>query len=194
MYWFPHTDSIRKYLNYCVRCIYYLRKVCLDQILINFYYAIVQSKLQYGIICWGGATANKVVPILKLQKRIIRILCKKHRLHASFDLFKKLSILPVKHLYCYKVLKLFFIRSGYLNSRSSNTYSLRVNSQNFVVVPGFRTCAYENFYLVASCRLFNSLPDSVRNIRLHKVFLKTIKIWLLNKNYDEVEDIFTTVT
>jgi hypothetical protein len=111
MNWFPHTESIRIYLNYGLQCLYYLKKICFEIILLNFYYAIVQSKLQYGLTCYGGTNENKILPLLRSQKRFIRTICNKPRRHPSFELFKKLSVLPLRHLYCFKVLKVFFIRS-----------------------------------------------------------------------------------
>jgi hypothetical protein len=158
-----------------------------------FYFGLIQSKIQYALPCWGRANDNKILPILRLQKKVVRMMSKKPRLHESLPLFKNLNILPIKHLYCFKVLKIFYIRSGYQNYRHSTIYSLRVNTQRLVNIPNYRTATYENSYSISSGRLFNSLPNFIRNLRSKNKFLKQVKEWLSNLNYEEIEGLFVTV-
>jgi len=173
--WTPHTDAVRTYLRSSVRCFYHLKAACSDKILKMFYFGIIQSKIQYGLACWGNTSDNKILPILRLQKRFIRIICNKPRLYESFVLFQGLNILPIRHLYCFKVLRIFFIRSGYLNVCHSNYYILRSNSRQLVTIPAFRTETYKNFFSVTSNRLFNSLPENIRKLRSFNIFVKEIK-------------------
>lgn len=191
--WIAHSKAIMSYMNYCIRCFYYLKKSCNENILKTVYYGIAQSKIQYGLSCWGGCSCYKTKSILIAQKCILRIICNKPRLHESYPLFKCLRILPIRHLYCFKVLKIFYSRSGHLNYRFSHTYSLRSNSRRFVNVPAVRTATYENSFQIASRRLFNALPDSFRHISSIHIFLRRIKIWLLDMDYQQIENLFVTV-
>lgn len=182
-----HIDSLRRYLRSTLRTFFYLRSVCSTNLLTRIYYGIFHSKLQYAITCWGGVYYNKIEPLLILQKYTIRKICNRHRLHHSFPLFSNLKILPLHHLYCYKVLKTFFMRSGNLNSRILDTYNLRGNLRNLANVPLFRTTAFRNFYTITSCRLFNKLPQFLRSLTPSSKFLKNLKVWLFETGYLTLE-------
>ena len=182
-----HTDSLKKYFRSTVRNFYYLQKICSKKLLSITYNGIFQSKLQYGVTCWGGTHFNKIEPLLILQKRILRIMCNKNRLHPSFPLFKYLNILPVRHLYCFKVLKVFFCRSGNRNFRFFDSHNLRVNSMNMISIPRYRTTALRNFYSVASCRIFNKLPLTLRTSNFSKNNEKVLKAWLFDFQPNNLE-------
>lgn len=184
--WLAHITALKSYLRSCLRMFYNLNSLCSTKLMKCLYYGIFHSKVQYGICCWGSAYENKIKHILIAQKSAIRKVCCKSYSTNSMPLFRNLSILPVRQLYIYRVLKLFFIRGGYLNTRERN-YGLR-NIHSFKVdVPIFRTTAYRNFYSIVGCRIFNLLPLSIRSLNVKSKFLKSIKSWLLNFNHDEIE-------
>ena len=183
------TYNLKKYFRSTLRHFFFLQKVCSSDLLIKIYYGIFHSKLQYGIACWGGTHFNKVKPILTLQKYVIRIISKKRRLQHSFPLFMRLKILPIRHLYCFKVLKTFFMRSGNLNFRVLDIHNLRSNLQYLVTVPNFRTTIFRNFYTVLSSRLFNKLPIMLRSLILPNLFKKHLKSWLFDFDFGELEGI-----
>ena len=106
--WQEQTLSLKSYLRSVSRKFFNLSKICTPAVLKMFYFGLFQSKLSYGLSCWGGSYQNKIKPILSIQKSVIRRLCNVHRLAHSFELFKLHKILPVRHLYYFKVLKLFF--------------------------------------------------------------------------------------
>lgn len=182
-----HTNNLRQYLRCTLRHFYYLRSIVSTDLLKTIYYGIFQSKLQYGIACWGGAYLNKIQPLLVLQKYVLRKICRKASRQPSFPLFCDLKILPVRHLYCFKVLKTFFMKSGNRNFRLISSHGLRGNSLNMYTVPFFRTTAFRNFYSIFSFRLFNKLPHSIRAISSLGLFIKHLKIWLFGFNYSNFE-------
>ncbi len=70
--WKSHVKNVIKYMCFVLQKFYLLRQLCPFRILKIIYYALVQSKLQYGIACWGGAYETTLKPLLVLQKHIIR--------------------------------------------------------------------------------------------------------------------------
>lgn len=156
---------LKQYLLSSLRSLYRLGKYCSTKILKNIYFGIFHSRLQYGISCWGSAYSNKLQQLVVLQKSAIRKICKSARLAHSMELFRKMQILPVRHLYYFKVLKIFFIGGGYLQNPNSDSYNLRSNTGTFVCIPSFRTSSFRNFYSIVSCKLYNSLPANIRIIR-----------------------------
>lgn len=188
-----HSESMKKYLRCTLRHFYYLSKVCSTKLLKRIYYGIFHSKIQYGIACWGGVYKNRIQPILTLQKYVIRKICRKSGRHSSFPLFFTQKILPVRHLYCFKVLKIFFMKSGNLNFRLISRYNLRGNLSNLVNIPFFRTTAYRNFFTITSSRLYNILPQSIRSITIPGTFLRNVKTWLFSLDYNTLESYISNV-
>ena len=105
--WQEHTNSLKLYLNNAVRQFYHLSLYCQLPILKSVYNGLIQSKLQYGLSCWGGTHSYKLDALFVKQKHAIRIMFKVQRRTPSFELLKKLKILPLRHLYVYKELKMF---------------------------------------------------------------------------------------
>lgn len=112
---------------------------------------------------------------------------KKSRLTNSFPLFEFLNILPFRHLYFFKTLKLFFLRSGYLKQRIISNYNLRINRRNLAVVPRARTSHFCHFYSIIAPRIFNKLPDEIKLERRLSFFLRKIRVWLLSFNHVQIE-------
>lgn len=105
--WSSHISAMKVYMLATVRSFYRLQKLCASSVLKMMYYGLIQSKLQYGISCWGSAYSSRIQPLLTLQKCLIRRICNASRLTHSMNLFRRLNILPVRHLYYFKVLKIF---------------------------------------------------------------------------------------
>ena len=191
--WAKHIQNLKIYFLSTTRCFYRLRKYCSLNILKMVYYGIFQSKLQYGICCWGGAYQNKINQILTIQKSAIRKVFKSHRLAHTMNLFRVSKILPVRQLYYFKVLKVFFVRGGYQQSPISDVRNLRSNSRFIINIPYFRTTQYRNFYSIISCKLFNTLPIEIRMQRNISMFSKQVKLWLLDIDHSEIETLLQYV-
>jgi len=183
--WRVHTNSLKSYFQSTLRKIYMLKKFCSTSTLKMVYNGLFQSKLNYGITCWGGAYFNKIRPLLILQKYAIRQICKVNNRTPSFSLFKSLSILPVRHLFYFKVLKFSYLNNTNQLTSLPSFYNLR--SSGNVQVPAFRTTSFRNSFPVLSCRLFNKMPVEFKTIQPLSRFLRLIKIWLLTFNFNDIE-------
>lgn len=194
MSWGVHTSILRKYLLSATYIMYHLRQFCSRKLLETVYYGLVQSKLQYGLACWGGTYSNNLQPLIVTQKHILRIIWKKRRREHSFCLFCYSKILPLKHLYFYKVLKIFFFRSGNLLNQNLTAYELRSNDRFLAIIPPHNTHIFLNFYTAVAPRLFNNLPIELRSLRKPFIFNREIKKWLLNFDFNEVNNLIRIFT
>lgn len=193
MKWTTQCANLKKYCNKAIRNIYHVNKYCSQQVSRNAYYALFNSRLQYGITCWGGAYLNKIKPLLIAQKHILRIICNKNRLFPSFSLFCELKILPLRHLYYYKTLKIFFIRSGYLSQRIISMYNLRSNHANLAMVPRARTTHFTRYFDVTAPRIFNRLPYNIRTVNQFSSFCSKVKYWLFNFDHGQIEKLLDII-
>lgn len=176
--WKVHYQTLKKQINSTLRAMYLLRPFCPSSGLLSFYYACVESKLSYGLPCWGGVYFDTLEPLYVLQKYIIRVMFFKTRSEHSWPIFAANNILPLQHLYIFKVLKLFYSRSGHRLLRMITTYDIRNNHKNLFSVPSFSSEIFRKYYIVSAPTFFNRLPLHLRLQLNCRHFLKLIKNWL----------------
>lgn len=157
-----------------------------QQVMRLLYFALIQSRIEYGIVIWGNAFSTYLDSIFLRQKHIVRIIANKGRLEHSAPLFKQLKIFPLGHLFVFKVLKLFFEKSGSIPQRE-NTYRQRLRNQNPFLVPKPNNVFFTRTYSFIAPRLFNKIPENIRTNRIKNVFLKHLKMWLLQ--IDNIENL-----
>jgi hypothetical protein len=169
-----------------------LRNHCPSRVLKMFYYALVDSKIRYGICLWGGTYLQTIKPILVAQKYIIRVMFFKRKYAASWPLFSSNSILPLRHLYVFKVLKIYFIICGNrMLSPQALVYSLRNNDRSFKVIPRFNTTHFRKYFLVTAPTFYNQLPANIRTETNFKKFIGQVKDWLFR--IESVEFLFDVI-
>lgn len=173
----------------CTRQFYMLVQNCSKQLLLKVYYGICHSKLCYGLICWGSTDQSKLNQIIVTQKYIIRIICKKKRRDNTFELFKDLNVLPVKHQYYYLVLRKFYTSGSNISNRYISSYQLRMNNFNLVYIPNHNLQCLLSCYTFLAPRIFNVLPIAIRQINGKTRFLNDIRIWLFDHDHNQVNNI-----
>ena len=176
--WKGHYQSLKQQLNSTLRAMYLLRPLCPATVLHNFYHACVGSRLGYGLPCWGGVYKSTLEPLCIQQKYIIRVMFFKRRWESSWPIFQAGKLLPLQHLYIFKVLKLFFSKSGHRLLRLIPVYNIRNNHRSLFSVPVFNTEAFRKYYLVSAPTFFNRLPLHLRLQFSNKNFINLIKEWL----------------
>lgn len=185
-----HISKIKSQLNAALRKFYVLRDYCSKDTLRMLYFALVNSRLDYGIALWGSTYFESIKQILLTQKHFVRLINFKSAREPSWPIFKKMNIFPLRSLYIYKVLKLFFIRGGYLKTKNVVRYNLRVNNLCSVVFTRKEYCR-RSFGIMAPS-LFNSLPDLIKASSNLNIFLKHIKDWLFSfDGFSEIERYFS---
>lgn len=187
--WKPHVLSVKMYVYMALRKFYMLKYICPVPVLRSIYFAIVHSKIQYGLSCWGGTYTTIVNPIVIAQKAVIRQIFKLRKTEHSFPYFKQLNIFPLRHLYIYRVLRLFFVRSGQ-NVSNSLAKSIRLKSLNRVTLPRPNSEAFKKFYLYMASKLFNKVPFHISKATNLNHFSKYLKQWLFSFNSEQIEDYF----
>lgn len=183
-----HAEIISNELRYTLRHIYYLRNLCPKNVLINLYHSLVHSRIQYGITCWGGTYTTNLDPLIKIQKHVLRIISRKNQTHPSLPLFIQNKILPLRYLYIFKVLKLFFCRSGHKVIRQSKYFQRRDET---CLVPFPYKENFRRYHLFIGPNIFNKLPHEIKIANRSTTFEKLLKNWLLSKN--NVDELFNAV-
>lgn len=179
--WKNHINYIKNKLLRYLRILFMLKSMCNPELLKMLYYAFINSRLEYGISIWGGTYITTIKTLTTLQKRFIRLILKKTKLEHTKPLFKQSCILPIKNLYIYKVLKLFFNKSSKERDKvKPQTMSLRAKLNVPIPRPNFTF--YQKYFSYIAPKFFNALPNHLKEINVKKHFLKQMKDFLLQND------------
>ena len=76
----------------------------------NLYYSFVHPYLIYGVEVWGNAHNRYLDPLIKLQKKCVRVITFSYYLEHTTPLFEQLDILSFKKLVIQRISLLMFKR------------------------------------------------------------------------------------
>jgi hypothetical protein len=145
------------------------------------YYANVQSYLQFGVICWGDSVAFS--DVFTIQKKIIRALlgfCYKQSnipLTSCKKLFVDLEILTLPSLFIFECAKYFRNHPHYFNLNSNTRRKADISIADNNKSPTNNVA-----------RVYNKLPRVIKEIKSYKLFVKSLKKFLIDKCYYSVND------
>ena len=146
---------------------------------ITYYNSFVLPYLNFNILHWGNTNETHLNALFLCQKRIIRTIADAGYLDSSTPLFYRLKILKLRDLYkfqavldTYKKLK----NGHYQISHNLNTRHRQLALPKFHSLTRTRqsiTCSGPN--------LWNTLPDSLRNIPSLSVFKLKLRAYYLSQ-------------
>lgn len=186
--WKIHISQLRNKLNGILRYFYFFLNLCCLKIMRMLYFALFQSRVEYGIIIWGSAYETYLNLIYLQQKHVIRLISQKGKFEHTRPLYDDLRILPLKHLFIFKVLKIFYERSGGVQYITNNIYRQRLRNVNQFPVPKPNYSFYIKTINFIAPRIFNQLPDQIKEARNRKFYLNKLRKWLLSLN--DIEFLF----
>lgn len=185
--WKLHCMSIKKYIYMAVCRFYLLRTLVPPDVLNVVYFALIQSKLSYGLPFWGNTYNTTLKPIVVGQNLIIKIMCFKKKRDSAWSLYFNKQILPLKHLYVFRVLKLFYNKSGNRLNKILKQYSLRAN--NLCFIPKINSTQFQKCFIVSAPKLYNKIPDSVKTGTKFNEFSNLLKAYLFTIN--DINSLYT---
>ena len=106
--WNHHIQRVRGKISRTIGIFHKLSKFFPQNILRTLYYSLVYPHLTYGIEVWGNAASVHTLPLFRLQKKIVRIICMSNYRAPSEPLFNELQLLTLSKIYKYRVLFLMY--------------------------------------------------------------------------------------
>ena len=183
--WKNHVKYLCEKLSKMCGIFAKLRHCCNKALLRTIYFALVESHLQYCNIIWGSASEKTLAPLVKLQDKIIRIICFAQPETRIEDLYNDLKLLDLtqlnkltkaKFVYKFKNKKLPRRFDNFLKTTAGqHKYALRsVETQEYKCVWGksnfgMKMLQYEGV------QLWNAIPDDIRNANSLREFSKKFK-------------------
>ena len=96
--WNEHVSDVCNKLKRYFKIFYHIRKnINIEQVKIT-YYALIYSKIKYGITVYGFANKDKIERIQILQNKLLKVLLSKNYRYPTSDLHKELGILKVQDI------------------------------------------------------------------------------------------------
>jgi hypothetical protein len=106
--WDLHISHIRQKISRSLGIFLKINKIFPLKTIRSLYHTLVYPHLIYCIEVWGAAAQTHLLPLIKLQKKVVRLMTSSgYRDHTAI-LFTKLELLTVEQLYIYHVLIFMF--------------------------------------------------------------------------------------
>ena len=93
-----HINSLTQRLSRIAALIFRVKNFMPAFVLKSLYHAHVSSILNYCNIIWSNTYITHLNPLIKVQKRIVRLLCDSDFLAHTQPLFKQLNLLNIENL------------------------------------------------------------------------------------------------
>lgn len=187
--WSSHIQTLCGKLSKSCYALRFLKNFCSIHILKTLYFSSFHSHLRNGIINWGSSSQNQRIFIL--QKVAIRILADLGFRDSCRDAFRNLQILTVVGTYIYEVcLFVFKNRSMFTQNAVPHDHNTRHKSE--LQPDPHATSLYQKSIQYNGCKLFNHLPQEIKQSQNQYIFKKRLKNYLLDKNCYTLNEFFST--
>jgi Reverse transcriptase (RNA-dependent DNA polymerase)/Endonuclease-reverse transcriptase len=181
--WAPHIEQLVSKLTKASFAIRVLSRHCDTRTMRMVYFAQAQSLLQYGVIFWGAATRS--IDAFKAQKRIIRYILAIGPRESCRPGFRALNILPLPCLYIQAVCQ--FTRDNLALFEDGSHHGHHTRQARELAHVYCRLRSTSNGVMQAGRRLYNKLPTDIRDCQDRAVFRRTLKKYLLDHSFYEIE-------
>jgi hypothetical protein len=153
-----------------------LQKITNPHAVRTMYYACIHSHLKYGITLWGGDPKTRKV--FRLQKKIIRIMCKADQHTSCRNLFRALGILPLPCLYISEMV----CWTKYYRGKLQYNWDLHGHDTHHKTDLHPLTCRtnlVKNNGLNMGIALYNKLTQNLKKLDTKHIFKNKVKKFLL---------------
>ncbi|KAK6191070.1 hypothetical protein SNE40_002818 [Patella caerulea] len=154
--------------------------------------SLVFSHMDYGNSLLCNLPASTVKPLQRIQNFTAKLILGVSYDHSSTAALNELHILPIEARCQFKLLVLVYkcinnIAPSYLTELlqfQTSSYNTRSSSQNMLLIPKtkYKTFADRSFSVMGP-RLWNTLPESVKQCKTVTDFKKKLKTYFFRKTF-----------
>ena len=179
--WSSHIDHLCSYISTKISLFRNLSKYVPVKVLKMFYQSYILPCIDYGSITWGSASSLYLEHLNKLQKRAARIILRTDFNTPSQEMFQELGWLPVLNRIDYNKAVLTYralnnLTPAYItNLLKVHSLNLRSSENGSLYVPRSSTSLYSGSFSCSAPRLWNALPQCVREAGSLDSFKKNLK-------------------
>ena len=153
------------------------------------YSAYIKSNIEYCCALFAGMPECYIKPIIKLQKRAVRIIAGASIIAHTENLFKDLRILPYDKLIIFNVCKFMFsykinkVPEPFYNTwqTKSEMRGRNLRNDDDFYIPFTNKTYLKNLPFFKFPYIWNSLPVNIKSIKDKNLFLETLTQHLLDQ-------------
>ena len=178
--WNDHIQFLSKSLSQLVGLLNRSKHLLNRESKLLFYNSYIHSRFTYCLPIWGRSASLHLDKLWKIQKRALRIINDVPYDAPSKNLFTKSKVLNIREMYCYEICIFIFniLHDDTKNvpvvlnlAKPNENYFLRSTSKKFLLeVPFPRKDIYKKSIAYSGVKVWNSLPDNVRNVEHLSLF------------------------
>jgi hypothetical protein len=181
LHWKIHVKTVCDKLRVMIPSFYDMRRCFSENVMLMVYSSIVQPQLAYGLIAWGGSYASHMKPLYRLQKCILKIICKKRHDFSTELLFKNCRVWPLKKLYIKNVLMHYFDTHKCLRvPKLSDDSKTRAEKKGLLRLPKINKEHTRLHFMYTAGKLINALPNECSEVKSRKTAARFVNNWLQN--------------
>lgn len=185
--WSDHIGQLIIKLNKAFFAMKRISRLLPVEAMITIYHAYVGSLLRYGVCVWGAS--SDAIRVFKAQKRFIRLILQKPPRYSCRNLFRACGILPFPCLYLLELASYAKDNiSAWVAGRDMHNHNTR--SRGLLRLQRHRTRAYERSPAYMGRKVFNRLPEALKQIDQKVKFKKQLHSWFLEKGFYSLDEFF----
>ena len=189
--WKKHLSSLKSKLSRSCFVLSKLRYYLDVSTLKMVYYSLFYPHIQYCISAWGGAANCYLKPIVCMQKRVIRYVCRVPALTTTNPLFIKTGVLKLNDVYRLQICKLMrntitgfdVDHNRFTLASSAHSHNTRFSKKKNFITERPRTRLGLNCFKYLGPKFWSSVPETFKNLK-KDCFKVNYKNFLLS-NYKE---------
>ena len=172
--WSDQIDYLSKRLSCSAGIFSKLRYYIDTKTMIEMYHALFNSKVLYGILCWGATSTTNINKLQVLQNKALRNMNKAPRYYRLDNFYLNHRILKVQELYQLEIAKFMHSHSHgnlpacftsfFVESRFLHNYTTRFSSSRNYNITNFRTNRGQRSIQFLGPKVWNQVPNEIRNV------------------------------
>lgn len=178
--WDRHILSVCNTLRSILFRFRYLKRILDIPTLKTIYYALVESRLRYGIVAWGSSVKEHIKKLEVVQKKFIKIMLNKPHNYPSDNLYGDAKVFDPRQLFFLAII-LFQFRNKSSLLELNHNYNTRQKMTTYRTPFSFKSIGQRSCLYLAP-RLYNYLPQNIKESRSLNKFKSDVKKFIINKN------------
>ena len=179
----PHILNLQLKLSRLVPLLYLVKDNMPPYILITLYNDHILPHFHYCTPIWCNTYPTHLLPLLRLQKRIIRIVTASNFFAHTQPLFRKtntLTLFDINKLqigiHMYKLLQ---TNDATLTLQAEHNYPTRSHAN--LRTPLHNTTLFQHSMSYSGPLVWNSIPKEIKSLNTLRSFKKHLKSYIINK-------------
>jgi hypothetical protein len=149
------------------------------------FHALIQSKIRYGILLWGGSPI--ATRVFRKQKRALRILCHLRNRQSCKPFFIKHQVLTLTCIYILELL-LYVVDSTGVFTKNTDVHNFNTRQNNFRQTRVRLNITKWNPENIGA-NIFNNLPDNLQaQSGKREAFKEMTKTFLFNHGFYTLDE------